>query len=63
MMKFSEDFMKTTIEAVETLRNDGVMFVPMPVMDEIDMMALLACLAERLAKIATERGEFAGCVQ
>ena len=49
--------MRKSLQAVEQLRNAGILFVPMPVADQAEFDRLAAEMMEKLERMAQESGE------
>ena len=57
-MQADAQYMRQTLEMVKTLKTGRVAFVPMPALDQDDLLWLLRVAEERIDKIDTaERGE------
>lgn len=46
--------MRQALETVAALKNAGVLFVPIPVLDNVDHTVLLATLSKRLDRMAAD---------
>lgn len=54
MQKTSPVQMRKMLELVNALKESGILFVPMPVLDEADAMALVTQMTARLEQLAVE---------
>jgi hypothetical protein len=53
-MEFNAAFMRKALQSALLFKNERVMFVPMPALDQQDLMKLLRESGERLEKLAIE---------